>query len=108
MPKYDLSPPAGTRDFFAEDMKLRESVLHTIRDMFERFGFLPLETPAFERVDIMMGKYGEEEKLIFKILKRGEKQSGGEADLALRYDFTIPLARVVARYPEKIGRLFRR
>jgi len=108
MPKYDLSLPAGTRDFFAEDMKLRESVLHTVRDVFERFGFLPLETPAFERVDIMMGKYGEEEKLIFKILKRGEKQSGGEADLALRYDFTIPLARVVARYPEKIGRLFRR
>ncbi|HLQ50226.1 MAG TPA: hypothetical protein VK129_01935, partial [Terriglobales bacterium] len=49
MPKYDLSPPEGTRDFFAEDMKPRESVLHTVRDVFERFGFLPLETPAFER-----------------------------------------------------------
>jgi histidyl-tRNA synthetase len=108
MQKPDVSPPAGTRDFFAEDLELRERVLRTVRTVFERHGFSPLETPAFEKLDIITGKYGEEEKLIFKILKRGEKQSGGDADLALRYDFTVPLARVVARYPDKIGRFFRR
>src|SRR5262252_1062837 len=93
MQNLDLSPPSGTRDFFAEDVKLREKVFNAVKEVFESFGFLPLETPAFEKLDILTSKYGDEgEKLIFKILKRGEKAAAGEADLALRYDLTVPLA----------------
>lgn len=67
-----------------------------VKEVFEGFGFDPLETPAFERIEVLTGKYGEDEKLIFKIAKRGAKEASGEADLALRYDFTVPLARFVA------------
>jgi histidyl-tRNA synthetase len=109
MQNLDLSPPSGTRDFFAEDVKLREKVFGAVKEVFESFGFLPLETPAFEKLDILTSKYGDEgEKLIFKILKRGEKAASGEADLALRYDLTVPLARVIAQYPEKTGAIFKR
>ena len=53
--------------------------------MFAQYGFEPLQTPAFERLDVLLGKYGEEgDKLIFKILRRGEHEASGEADLALR------------------------
>ena len=109
MKNLDLSPPSGTRDFFPETVKFRERVFAVIKSTFENFGFLPLETPAFERIETLMGKYGAEgEKLIYKILKRGEKAATGEVDLALRYDFTVPLARVVAQYPHKIGTVFKR
>ncbi len=101
--------PAGTRDFFPEDVKLRERAFRAIRETFERYGFWPLETPAYERVELLAGKYGEEgEKLIFKILKRGVHAASGEADLALRYDFTVPLARVVAQHRDRIGPVFKR
>jgi histidyl-tRNA synthetase len=67
------------------------------KDVFTSYGFEPLPTPAFERLDVLMGKYGDEgDKLIFKILCRGEHEASGEADLALRYDMTVPLARVAA------------
>src|SRR4030095_10600619 len=67
------------------------------------------ETPAFENIETLLGKYGEEgNKLIFKILKRGEHEASGEADLALRYDLTVPLARVVAQYQNELPRLFKR
>src|SRR6185503_11890623 len=69
----------------------------------------PLETPAVENLETLMGKYGEEgNQLIFKILKRGEHEASGQADLALRYDLTVPLARVVAQYQSKLPRLFKR
>jgi histidyl-tRNA synthetase len=68
-----------------------------VREVFETFAFEPLETPAFERLDLLTDKYGEDEKLIFKIAKRGAKAGDGDADLALRYDLTVPLARYVAR-----------
>ena len=75
----------------------------------ERYGFEPLETPAFENIETLMGKYGEEgNQLIFKILKRGEHEKSGEADLALRYDLTVPLARVVAEYQNALPTLFKR
>src|SRR5207247_2125407 len=62
-----------------------------------------LATPAFERLDVLMGKYGEDgDKLIFKILRRGEHEGTGEADLALRYDLTVPLARVAAAYGSQL------
>ena len=90
MQEFNLSPPSGTRDFLPRALKARERILQKIRAVFERFGFLPLDTPAFERLDVLMGKYGDEgEKLIFKILKRGEKAATGEADFALRYDLTV-------------------
>lgn len=89
--------PKGTRDHLPADMALRESVAETIRGVFERYGYEPLETPALERIDVLTGKYGEEaDKLIFRILKRGEAGARGEVDTGLRYDLTLPLARVVA------------
>ena len=77
--------------------------------VYERYGFEPLETPAFENIETLLGKYGEEgNKLIFKILKRGEHEATGEADLALRYDLTVPLARVVAEYQSELPKFFKR
>jgi histidyl-tRNA synthetase len=68
-----------------------------------------LETPAVENIETLMGKYGEEgNQLIFKILKRGEHEKTGEADLALRYDLTVPLARVVAQYQNELPKFFKR
>jgi histidyl-tRNA synthetase len=90
------APPSGTRDFFGDELRRRDAAVAVIKDVFEAFAFEPLETPAFERLDLLTGKYGEDEKLIFKIAKRGAKAADGEADLALRYDLTVPLARYVA------------
>jgi histidyl-tRNA synthetase len=68
-----------------------------------------LETPAVENIETLLGKYGEEgNQLIFKILKRGEHEKTGEADLALRYDLTVPLARVVAQYHNELPKFFKR
>jgi histidyl-tRNA synthetase len=102
-------PARGMRDFLPEDVRRREYVLGVIRRVYERYGFEPLETPAVENIETLLGKYGEEgNKLIFKILKRGEHEASGQADLALRYDLTVPLARVVAEYQAKLPRFFRR
>jgi histidyl-tRNA synthetase len=102
-------PPSGTRDFLPDDIRRREYVIGIIRDVYERYGFEPLETPAFENIETLLGKYGEEgNKLIFKILKRGEHEQTGEADLALRYDLTVPLARVIAQYQNGLPRFFKR
>jgi histidyl-tRNA synthetase len=97
------------RDFLPEDIRRREYVIGTIKRVYERYGFEPLETPAVENLDTLMGKYGEEgNQLIFKILMRGEHEASGKADLALRYDLTVPLARVVAHHQAKLPRLFKR
>jgi histidyl-tRNA synthetase len=102
-------PPAGTRDFLPDEIRRREYVIGVVRDVYERYGFEPLETPAFENIETLLGKYGEESsKLIFKILRRGEHEASGEADLALRYDLTVPLARVVAQYQNELPRFFKR
>src|SRR5262249_28355641 len=102
-------PPSGTRDFLPDDIRRREYVIGVVRDVYERYGFEPLETPAFENIETLLGKYGEEgNKLIFKILKRGENETTGEADLALRYDLTVPLARVVAQYQNELPKFFKR
>ena len=97
------------RDFLPEDVRRREHVIGIIKNVYERYGFEPLETPAVENIETLLGKYGDEgNKLIFKILKRGEHEASGQADLALRYDLTVPLARVVAQYQDKLPRLFKR
>src|SRR3977135_4017527 len=102
-------PPSGTRDFLPADIKRREYVIGVVREVYERYGFEPLETPAFENIETLLGKYGEEgNKLIYKILRRGEHEARGEADLALRYDLTVPLARVVAQYQNELPRFFKR
>ena len=97
------------RDFLPADVRRREYVIGVIKEVYERYGFEPLETPAVENIETLMGKYGEEgNQLIFKILKRGAHEITGEADLALRYDLTVPLARVVAEYREKLPKFFKR
>src|SRR5688572_12678819 len=97
------------RDFLPEDVRRREYVIGIIKRVYERYGFEPLETPAVENLETLLGKYGDEgNKLIFKILKRGEHEKTGEADLALRYDLTVPLARVVAEHQARLPRLFKR
>ena len=97
------------RDFLPADVRRREYVIGIIKEVYERYGFEPLETPAVENIETLLGKYGEEgNQLIFKILKRGEHERTGEADLALRYDLTVPLARVVAEYGERLPKFFKR
>lgn len=122
------SIPQGTRDFSAEVVRKRNFIFNTIRNVFELYGFQPLETPAFENLDTLMGKYGEEgDKLIFKILNNGisndknrEKATAGfekalegksSADLterALKYDLTIPFARYVAMNHTRLSFPFKR
>jgi histidyl-tRNA synthetase len=102
-------PPSGTRDFLPDDVRRREYVIGIVRDVYERYGFEPLETPAFENIETLLGKYGEEgNKLIFKILRRGEHEASGQADLALRYDLTVPLARVIAEYQNVLPKFWKR
>ncbi len=108
--------PQGTRDFGPEIVRKRNFILNTIKKVFELFGFQPLETPAMENLETLMGKYGDEgDKLIFRILNNGlndpknieksktafENTLQGKNDRnlterALRYDLTIPFARYVA------------
>jgi histidyl-tRNA synthetase len=109
MPSAKTQPARGMRDFLPDDVRKREFVIGVIKEVYERYGFEPLETPAAENIETLMGKYGEEgNQLIFKILKRGVHEGTGEADLALRYDLTVPLARVVAEYRDKLPKFFKR
>jgi histidyl-tRNA synthetase len=102
-------PARGMRDFLPEDVRRRQYVIDVIRRVYERYGFEPLETPALENIETLTGKYGEEgSKLIYKVLRRGEGEASGETDLALRYDLTVPLARVVAEHRGKLPRFFKR
>ncbi len=90
----------GTRDLLPAAMHARLHVIGILRTVFARYGFEPLETPAFENIETLTGKYGDEgQKLIFRILERGEGGREGKADLALRYDLTVPLARLIAQNP---------
>jgi len=85
-----LETPPGTRDFLPEEMVKRQEVIDKIRATFERYGFSPAETPAFEYAELLEDKYGEEEKLIYKFEDMGGRK------LALRYDLTVPLVRIFA------------
>jgi histidyl-tRNA synthetase len=105
----NTNPARGMRDFLPDDVRKRQYVIGVIADVYQRYGFEPLETPAVENIETLMGKYGEEgDRLIFRILKRGEEGKAGEADLALRYDLTVPLARVVAQYRAQLPKFFKR
>ncbi len=98
------TPVKGMCDFLPSDMRLRERVLGMIKEVYAKYGFMQIETPAVEHIENLTGKQGgDNEKLIFKILKRGDElkralmeQSGEVADSGLRYDLTVPLARYYA------------
>ncbi len=104
------------RDFLPADVRKRNYVIGIIKEVYESYGFEPLETPAVENLETLMGKYGDEgNQLVFKILKRGEKLDLAKAatesdlaDLALRYDLTVPLARVVANNRNHLPKFFKR
>ncbi len=109
-------PPKGMRDFMPQDKSLREYVLSTIRDEYSRNGFTEIETSFIENLDNLTGSDGgENTKLIFKILKRGEKlsASSGEfkeddlADLGLRFDLTLPLSRFYAENRNDLPQIFK-
>jgi histidyl-tRNA synthetase len=103
------NPARGMRDFLPGEVRRREYVIGVVKEVYERYGFEPLETPAVENIETLMGKYGEEgNQLIFKILRRGVHEATGQADLALRYDLTVPLARVVAEYRAQLPKFFKR
>ena len=122
------SLPQGMRDFDATTVQKRHYILDTIKDIFVLHGFLPLETPAMENLDTLLGKYGDEgDKLIFKVLNNGlndeknkekaargfEKLMAGKAtteltERALKYDLTIPFARYVAMNKNTITLPFKR
>ncbi|MBK7561949.1 MAG: histidine--tRNA ligase [Chitinophagaceae bacterium] len=122
------SLPQGTRDFGPDTVRKRNYILNTIRNVFELYGFQPLETPAMENLDTLMGKYGEEgDKLIFKILNNGldhadkknqartdfekvleGKNAKGITERALKYDLTIPFARYVAMNHAQLSYPFKR
>ncbi len=122
------SLPQGTRDFGPDVVRKRNYILNTIKHVFELYGFQPLETPAMENLDTLMGKYGEEgDKLIFKIFNNGldnpekhkqakedfekvlqGKNSKGITERALKYDLTIPFARYVAMNHNQLTFPFKR
>jgi histidyl-tRNA synthetase len=92
------------RDFLPQEMIKREYVFNIVREVFHLYGFEPLQTPVLELRETLMGKYGEDaEKLIFEA-----QHPGGKEELALRYDLTVPLARVVAQYQNDIILPFKR
>lgn len=111
MSQISTKPPSGMRDFLAADVVRRRHVLAVVQRVYESFGFVPLETPTIEHLSTLLGKYGPEgDQLLYRLLHRREKLQRalatagvGEADLAdegLRYDLTVPLARVVANYKD--------
>lgn len=103
-PKIEPRLPKGMRDFLPSAMIKREYVFNIVREVFHLYGFEPLQTPVLELRDTLMGKYGEDaEKLIYHA-----QHPGGKEEVALRYDLTVPLARVVAQYPSEIALPFRR
>jgi len=116
----NTNPARGMRDFLPDQIRKRNYVIGVIKEVYEKYGFEPLETPTIENLSTLTNKYGEEgDQLMYKILKRGEKlkkqlkreddvKENDLADLALRYDLTVPLARVVANYKNDLPKFFKR
>ena len=92
----------GFRDYLPDQMILRQRIIERFRDVFERHGFEPLDTPALEYLDVLTGKAGENEKLMYRFEDAGGRQIG------LRYDLTVPLARVVAMHQNELVLPFKR
>jgi histidyl-tRNA synthetase len=119
------SIPKGTRDFLPKEVARRTFIFDTIRNVFKKYGFSPIETPSFELSQTLLGKYGEEgDRLIFRILNSGEKLKKADLDAlenenlprfanslaekALRYDLTVPFARFVVQHQNEISFPFKR
>ncbi|MHA7102372.1 histidyl-tRNA synthetase [Roseivirga pacifica] len=118
------SLPKGTRDFGPAQMLKRDYILNTIRSVFKKYGFMPLETPAIENLSVLTGKYGDEgDQLLFRILNTGDflkKTSAGDyeegakalspkiAEKGLKYDLTVPFARYVVMNRGEITFPFKR
>lgn len=117
--------PKGTRDFLPTDVARRTYIFDTIRGVFKKYGFAPIETPSFELSTTLMGKYGEEgDRLIFRILNSGDKMKKADvealtegnlprfanslAEKALRYDLTVPFARFVVQHQNELSFPFKR
>jgi len=122
------SIPSGTRDFLPSEMVCRNYIFNTIRNVFQKYGYLPIETPAMENLTTLMGKYGEEgDKLLFRILNSGNfvngidpkeltpsneletvKLSSRICEKGLRYDLTVPFARFVVQHRNDLAFPFKR
>jgi len=103
MSKIEPRTLKGFRDFLPSEQIGRQKFMGIIRASYETFGFEPLETPALEYADILTGKYGDEgDKLMYRF------KDNGDRDVALRYDLTIPLARVAAQYDNDLKKPFKR
>ena len=117
--------PKGTRDFGPQEIQKRQYIINVFKDAFERYGYQPIETPSFENLNTLTGKYGDEgDQLIFRILRRGDfptkandqdwaeknagKLAGQIADKALRYDLTVPFARFVVQHQNELEFPFKR
>lgn len=118
MARFQTKPISGARDFLPLDVLRRQYVIDVIERVYQSYGFEPLDTPVMERLDTLLGKYGEEgDQLIFRVAKRGAKLQRALAhaptqdeiaDAGLRYDLTVPLARIVAEYSNQLPRYFKR
>ncbi len=117
--------PKGTRDFIPVEMVKRNYIFDTVRSVFQKYGYMPIETPAMENLSTLLGKYGEEgDKLLFKILNSGDYLKKVDPDLltakasnkvmsqisekGLRYDLTVPFARFVVQHQNEISFPFKR
>jgi len=106
--KINTKPASGFQDFQSKEQVFRQWCINAISSVYSRFGYGPIETPALERIEILNGKSGEEsDMLMFKIQQRGER-SEEEADMGLRYDFTVPLSRFYAEYKNTLPKIFKR
>jgi len=102
MNKIQVRTLKGFRDFLPREAKKRQWLIEKLRSVFESYGFEPLETPALEYAELLKGKYGEEEKLIY------EFETKGKDKVALRYDQTVPLSRVITQYQNDLVFPFKR
>ena len=117
------SIPKGTRDFSPAEMAGRDYIFNTVRGVFKKYGYSPIETPAMENLSTLLGKYGEEgDKLLFKVLNSGDAFSGVTSDMlsnsnalsvkvcekGLRYDLTVPFARFVVQHQNELVFPFKR
>ena len=117
--------PKGMRDFLPHEVVRRNHIMGVMKTQFERYGFLPIETPAMERRELLLGKYGNEgDSLVFKVLNSGEKVKKADlealknselsrfgnslSDKAMRYDLTVPLARFVVQHQNELSFPFKR
>ena len=117
--------PKGMRDFLPQEVMRRNHIMGVMKTQFERYGFLPIETPAMERRELLLGKYGDEgDRLVFKVLNSGEKVKKADldaldkgelsrfgnslSDKALRYDLTVPFARFVVQHQNELSFPFKR